>query len=821
MSGFACLYYTDCRPGQGLQGSAGFQFQAATPGAAATEAMPLVQRSALYEPPATWMQQRRSVADYPLSLAHVADGDLVATAAGRYLGQEANGTRQGNQFTHAVVTRDADAYGTVRPAQLWAAPWWADAPTEDTVLDALPAHPAIGPLETEAVRDRVRAAAGGEGLLVALLSAVHHLRDAASRSKVVLVAADPEVAACWIAAATLLMPLPQALRTTFKIFVADAQYGQHDIIALHPEWAGRWAHTGADTGLLVFDLERGRHTPVEPTAAARFWAPRFLAEDAYDIVDAVELTGQWARWADREPTAADRTVAHAVAAGAPLGTTADVETAADWLRTGPDRALLVALDPVLEAVLMAEPDAAVLRTLAAASNRMVEKLPAILARLQAAEIAEVDRHPDGAGALEAVRAYPKLSGFGIGPVTDETRTAEIEEAIRAAQVDRVPALLQLAERHRVALRDDHIADAAPAFTTWWLAADNPVFAAERWASACPLRWASATLRTSLAQGGDQAKEADELVRSSWWKPLWSQAQDPTDRLDALLFGIAYARLDESERLTVMRRVLDRLAERAPRDDESDVLAWDALFHTADPTVGELTSYLDMLGQRGFPLSRGLVPRICAVLENLPLSADTLRLARGLPEGALTPKVLRQLDADRLVQSLVDELRSPRAMARSDFAAALHDHAAIPLELVEIRADDLVGAMVVAPLYHALGAVVGLSQDRAKPLYQALERRWPTRPRAAVTEDGAQAVAFAFKLTMSAPGDDVQQKDFASLRHKLGLRARAMSKEDRARVAELGDLGPPWWAWLTELEPKGRRRWSLLGRASGKHHEKDG
>jgi hypothetical protein len=820
VSGFACLYYTDCRPGQGLQGSAGFQFQAATPGDAATEAMPLVQRSALYEPPATWMQQRRPVADYPLSLAHVAEGDLVATAAGRYLGQEANGTRQGNQFTHAVVARDAEAYGTVRPAQLWAAPWWADSPTDGTVLEPLPAHPATGPLETETVRERVRAATGGEDLLVTLLSAVHHLRDSASRRKVVLVAADPELAACWIAAATLLMPLPQALRTTFKIFVADAQYGQHDIIALHPEWAGRWAHTGADTGLLVFDLERGRHTPVEPTAAARFWAPRFLAEDAYDIVDAVELSGQWARWADREPTAADRTVAHAVAAGASLRTTADVVTAAEWLSTGPDRALLVALDPVLDAVLAAEPHAAVLRTLAAASNRMVEKLPAILARLQTAEIAEVDKHPDGAGALQAVQAYPKLSGYGIGPVDDEARTAEIEKAIRVARVDRVPALLQLAERHRVALHDEHIRDAAQAFTTWWLANDNPVFASERWASARPLGWAGATLRESLAQDRDQAKQAEERVRSSWWRPLWSQAQDPTDSLDALLFGTAYARLDEPERPTVMRRVLHRVAERVPRDDESDVLAWNALFHTAKPTVGELTSFLDVLGQLGIPLSPGLLPHICSVLEEVELSADTLRIARRLPGGTLTPGVSGQLEADRLVQRLVDELRSPRPTVRSGFAAALHDEAAIPLELVEIRADDLVGAMVTAPFERALSAVVGLTQGRAKPLYQALERRWPTELRPAVTEDGARAMAFAFKLTMSAPGDEVQQKDFASLRHKLGLRARAMSEKDRAQVAKLGDLGPPWGAWLAELEQEGRRRWPLWGRSSGKHHEKD-
>ena len=159
MSGFGSLYYTDCVPGQGLQGGGGFQFQAATPGVA-SEAMHVVQRSALYEPPAAWMRDRRPVADYPRSLAHTAEEGFFATAAGRYLGQEANGTRQGNQFTHAIVTKDPAAYGSVRPAQLWGADWWAQDPAPDTDLPELdPILSTPGPLDIETVRDRVGATA--------------------------------------------------------------------------------------------------------------------------------------------------------------------------------------------------------------------------------------------------------------------------------------------------------------------------------------------------------------------------------------------------------------------------------------------------------------------------------------------------------------------------------------------------------------------------------------------------------------------------------------------------------------------------------------
>ncbi len=118
--------------------------------------MALVQRTALYEPPPSWMRERRPVGDYPRSLAHTVEDGLLVTAAGRYLGQEANGTREGNQFTHAVATRDPAAYGLLRPAQLWAAPCWASAPAPGTELDPLPAAPDPGPLDTETVRDRVR-----------------------------------------------------------------------------------------------------------------------------------------------------------------------------------------------------------------------------------------------------------------------------------------------------------------------------------------------------------------------------------------------------------------------------------------------------------------------------------------------------------------------------------------------------------------------------------------------------------------------------------------------------------------------------------------
>lgn len=440
--GFGSLYYTDCRPGQGLQGGAGFQFQAASPGVT-PEAMPLVQRTALYEPPVRWMRERRPVADYPPSLAHTAEAGLFATAAGCYLGQETNGIREGNQFTHAIVTRDPADYGMVRPAQLWRAPWWAVAPAPATELGELAAHPPPGPLDVETVCDRVRNATGGQARLAALLSAIHHLADPAHRRTVVLVCTDPEEAACWISAATLLLPRPHALQVSFKIFVADGQYGQHDIIALHPEWAGRWSDPGPGSGAAVFDLDRGRDADVEVTSAARFWVPRLLAEDPYDVVDAVELAGQFATaGALGQPASAERLAAVVVACGEPLGSLDQVQQVAGWLRTAPEHAVRIARDPVLAAVLAATPGGSELYS----------------------------------------------------------------------------------------------------FAQWWVQQTDPGLEPERWhAPPEALDWVRDVLRAALA--GPHPAQARAAVRARWWRPLWPDADDPADPLDAELMAVACEHLE--------------------------------------------------------------------------------------------------------------------------------------------------------------------------------------------------------------------------------------------------------------------------------------
>ena len=141
------------------------------------------------------------------------------------------------------------------------------------------------------VRDEIARAPDGQEWLTALVSALHapaRRRSARSWSS----PHDPAAATCWLAAATLLLPQVQALRVGFKVFAADLTHSRHDVIAVHSDWADPRATVSS--GFAAFDLVQGAHSTVTPTDAARFWVPRFLARDPFDVVDAVELAERFA-----------------------------------------------------------------------------------------------------------------------------------------------------------------------------------------------------------------------------------------------------------------------------------------------------------------------------------------------------------------------------------------------------------------------------------------------------------------------------------------------------------------------------------------------
>lgn len=69
----------------------------------------------LYEPPAAAAE-----GPPPASFAHLPTGGSYATTVGRDAGH-------GSHVTHGIVTGDPGDYGSLRPAQLFGAPFWASA----------------------------------------------------------------------------------------------------------------------------------------------------------------------------------------------------------------------------------------------------------------------------------------------------------------------------------------------------------------------------------------------------------------------------------------------------------------------------------------------------------------------------------------------------------------------------------------------------------------------------------------------------------------------------------------------------------------------
>ena len=818
--GFGSLYYTDCRPGQGLQGGAGFQFQAASSGVT-PEAMPLVQRTALYEPPVRWMRQRRPVCDYPPSLAHTAEGGVFATAAGRYLGQEANGTREGNQFTHAVVTRDPADYGSVRPAQLWGAPWWAVAPAPGAEIDPMEAYPPPGPLDVETVRDRVRDSASGQARLTALVSAIHHLADPEHRRTVVLVSTDPEEAACWVAAATLLLPRPEALQVSFKVFVADAQYGQHDIIALHPEWAGRWADTEPGSGLAVFDLGRGRHTDVEITDAACFWVPRLLTEDPYDVVDAVELAGQFARAfaqgtdptdAQVQPTDADRLVAVVVAAGERLTGQGQAQQVAEWLLTAPAEAMRIARDSVLAAVLEAAPGASALRTLAAAASLRGWAAAAIQIRrgLLTAEIGEALAAADGVTALPMLTALAPLPLLDTPDEDQEHGRAELEAALRGARPDQVPLLLTVANRHVLRPVTANFRGTAYVFAAWWIQQSDPGLEPERWhAPPEALDWVRDVLRGWLA-GAEQA-HAVAAIRARWWRPLWQEACDPADELDTELLSVASQHLGASRRSQLVRDVQKWAFARMVGEKHPSTVAWDIIFGTRTPGISAGAIFLASLAENGQRLSSEVGSRLCAVLEaEQTLSAEGLWIIIQLCEQGqqLPPRFADLRMSHDAVLRVGQELGQAQPFSTDDNCATA------PVDsLFEVRTPIVVDNLLAAPPDTALAFLKACSEEVSIPVYEALEVRWP-RDTGTPTPDECRAVAFSFILATGRPATEQQQTAGSILLHSLGQLVAAMPKDVRTAVERSypSGLGQPWWEWVSELKAP---RWTLRRRSSAR------
>jgi hypothetical protein len=606
---FGSLYYTDCLPGQGLRGGAGFGFQAVSVGVGQA-AMGVVQRSALYEPPVSWIREQRPVADYPASLAHVYE-DLYVTARGIYLGAEANGVREGNQFTHAVTTSDPESYGQVRPAQLWDAPWWVEKPAPSTKCEPVPAEPEAGPWGVDAVREWVLGQPDAGEWLTAVHSALDRVHDA-DRRRVLFVATDPAAVLGWLAAGTLLLPQERALRVGFRVFAANPRQSNHDVLAVHPDWAGAQASPDRDGEFVVFDLTMGRHTPVEPTESALHWVPRFLRagpDDVYDVVDAVELATQFTRQRqpDEDPraSAADRLASGVVLLGERPDEPIGPEVLAEWLVAQPEVPPEFVAEPLVAALLDCRVDLDGLRAMDRAAHRHGVGEP-LLARVRLALLhAEIDELADGRTPGEDMDLAPYR---WPGPDRDEA-TRLVERAADQVAPELMDALLCLAVDFDTAPDARHFAQGATRFTRWWL--EHPA------ASVHPARWHDAAaltgrLRAELANRcrPTMPDRVTTDIRHHWWPILLPHITDPAVEPDSTVTAAAMAGGDAATRRKTIEWVGTTVGQQDPAVRAE--IVWRALYRYTAPEMPELLGLL-----RQFPWgggSKSFAANVFAVLD---------------------------------------------------------------------------------------------------------------------------------------------------------------------------------------------------------------
>ncbi|MDG6101477.1 hypothetical protein Daura_39570 [Dactylosporangium aurantiacum] len=726
----------------------------------------------------------------PASFGHVTAGGTYATTVERHAGD-------GSRVTHGLVTADPADYGTLRPAQLFGAPFWSPAAAGEPTTTLTPSL----------VRECVLAHPGGAAMLPALVAALRRAGRPGGPG-VVLIGADLARTVEWLVAGTLLLPRADALALGFAVF-ADPATAAVPVVGVHPDDAPDLlaaAHAGPPAAALpdgtgpvpwaVFDLATGACTGAAPTRHAARWAELFFEHDPGEVVEAVDVAAA----CGLEPDAATDLALAAVLRREPGP--AHALAVAGWLRTGPEdlrgryatgvaAAFAVTVTdwplPVLEeldaagaaghlpgraaevrlALLRAETEAAALRA------RTGERAPA---PLPAGEWSAADAAAARRFVLAALNAGPAPAGF--------------------------EALLRVASRHGLDVQLSDLADRGRDLVEHW--ADHPGagYDPDRWP--CGDRLAHALIG-ELTRRVKAVPGRRRDVGAGWWRWLLPRL----DSLEAPLAEVVLAGAVQhgEDRAGFVEAQLTAAAH------DPDRFTWTAaaLYGLTPPTVAELR-----LVKRLAPAGVVLPP---AVLDGLirrlvgeaPLTEEDVEVGHLLVDAGLVPRhrLLFQLLADdRVLHAVVRRLTTGPAAGDGATVALLHELEELPTRLVGLRADRVAAALAASAPPRELLAVL---------------RRHP-----GVVE---HYVALLHGL-LRKPGDERHAVVAYHLMHNLdsrGLRPvltapvlRWVTRASGRQLHRVGELiaafGPAWSAsWEGYLEHvRGHRRMSRLIHPFGGH-----
>ncbi|GLY04326.1 MULTISPECIES: GTPase-associated protein 1-related protein [Actinoplanes] len=790
MSGsFHTYVYTNCRADDGLQQRDGFQFQAVSP-AADRSAMPLIQRHLLYEPAPQWMRERRPVTDYPPSLAHVRDGGLYATAAGVYLGQEPTGGREGNQLTHAIATGDPGSYGLVRPAQLFGAPFWTGVQVPGKQCPPLEPGWQPGPLTVPEAQLFVQSQYRGAALLTALLS---HLRRGSDRRRVLFLARHPEPVLRWVAAATLLVPHRQALAIDFKIFTLNPAYANHRILAVHPDWATGAANLDNQLGYVVFDLIQQDWTAVERDPYSARWVQLFLAEDPYDVMDAVEVAAD-AEAGSPQIRPAQSELALAVVLNRSPHPGA-VRPIVAWLASAPRHLIDRYGAQVID------------RLLANASTWTVEEL------LELDEAVQDDR-TGHAGRVRLELLQAEIQGLRDGrPVSpgelsplaegawDAADAAEmLAEEMHQAEPDRCEALLRLAFRFGVAPALAMSEPGLQRFIEHWAARPDAKFNPDEWAGGDVVEERlRALLNRRLVD--DTAPGSAELFGDQWWDTLLTDQVGLGIPLDQALVSAGMLHLDDEGRAGLFRTRLQAAVQEEPPGPAFERLA-EVLWRRVVPTMAEARR-LAVVQPRNLVYGPRYFPLLSTALLAGPVDDRAFQAAYILAESS------RIWDpGQRVAAVLADESNVRFVIVQLEKGSTDANRVAevmrqVPGHTLDAHLDRLLVAMVECPYAPTTMAVL----DAAPELRGEYTRTVGGGLDSEVWRPAQVAMAFVVCESPfpDASAADVQVLDFVRSRLRDFL-----TRTSALRLREVSEqillLGEPWPARWAVAQPR-----RLLGR----------
>lgn len=325
---FRALLYTDCRADESLRGGTGYQFQAATSDARASDEA-IMLRDLMYRPSPDLMARQAPIDQYPPSFAYCRTDDGYALGTGIYLGQVSGDGRQGNQITHALFSDDVDDLAGSRPAQFFGADLWVRSKQPSKQLDTVePPLLYSDAFDVPVLHQLVCAAPDSKAFLSRVLSSFERAAIATAWVKTIVSCSDPQTALQWIAIATMLLPAEQALSLSIRAFLNQPAAATQRIVAMHPPSMDHAPDVTAMPAIAGIDLDRYVTSAIEVTDRAVFWADRFVDGDPYEVIDAVELAGRLRCSADT-----NRVVAASLLLSEPLSGAAGLDAAGEAVET--------------------------------------------------------------------------------------------------------------------------------------------------------------------------------------------------------------------------------------------------------------------------------------------------------------------------------------------------------------------------------------------------------------------------------------------------------------------------------------------------------